>query len=327
MDFGLAKRLPTEDATMSQTTATGLVVGTLHYMSPEQAKAGVIDFRSDIYSFGIVVFELFTGERPFRAATPLDAIYKHVHEPPPLEGPVASNIPRPLVPVLAKALAKNPDDRYQTVVQMAEAIRSARSEQDGGLSADLRTLSTVKRAARAREVKTVTTPVPERRLEASDAQAPARTPSLTVRHRPGTTQVDLSLAGTRSGALKLVFVSLVLLAGALGAWWWARSRAQEAALSQQPMSAGSTTSVRFNALPWARIEISPLATPGSVPVLPVSERTTPFLIWLTPGEYVVELENGGLTPPLKETVRVEAGRANEFVFTMPGYDPQSVGAF
>jgi hypothetical protein len=62
-------------------------------------------------------------------------------------------------------------------------------------------------------------------------------------------------------------------------------------------------------------------------VLPASERTTPFLIWLAPGEYVVELENGGLTPPLKETVRVEAGGANEFVFTMPGYDPESVAAF
>jgi HEAT repeat protein len=89
-------------------TGVGDIIGTPEYMSPEQARGQRLDFRSDIYALGIVMFELLTGELPFKGPTPLDTLLKHVQEPPPLDG----RIPPPLVPILRKALAKDPAGRY-----------------------------------------------------------------------------------------------------------------------------------------------------------------------------------------------------------------------
>jgi serine/threonine-protein kinase len=123
MDFGIAKRQGAE-GTM---TATGQVVGTPEYMSPEQAQGRKVDFRSDIYALGIVTYEIFTGQVPFRGETPISTILKHLHDPPPLEGPAARGISDGLRPVLRKALAKDQTDRYANAREFAEALRHARS--------------------------------------------------------------------------------------------------------------------------------------------------------------------------------------------------------
>jgi serine/threonine-protein kinase len=125
MDFGIAKELG--GATMGA-TAMGHVVGTPEYMSPEQARGQKLDFRSDIYSLGIVVYEIFTGHVPFRGDTPIATIYLNLEQPPPLEGPEAAGIPPALVPVLAKALAKDPAERHASARDLAAALRTARSE-------------------------------------------------------------------------------------------------------------------------------------------------------------------------------------------------------
>jgi hypothetical protein len=83
MDFGIAKRVE-GGLTTTGATATGMVVGTPDYMSPEQAQTQKVDFRSDIYALGIMVYEMFTGRLPFQADTPVAIIMKHIHEPPPL---------------------------------------------------------------------------------------------------------------------------------------------------------------------------------------------------------------------------------------------------
>jgi hypothetical protein len=126
MDFGIAKQAGTE-ATLGA-TAIGMIVGTPEYMSPEQARGEKVDFRSDIYALGIVAFEVFTGNVPFRGETPIATIFKHLQEPPPLEGLPAAGIPASAVPVLRKALAKTADERYATAVEMAEALKRARAE-------------------------------------------------------------------------------------------------------------------------------------------------------------------------------------------------------
>jgi serine/threonine protein kinase len=128
MDFGLAKQLD-GTAVASGFTQTGMIVGTPEYMSPEQVRGENLDFRSDIYAFGIVVFELFTGEVPFRAETPLATILLHLQTPPPLDGEAAATIPKAAVPLLAKALAKAPGDRFVSAKEMGEALRAARSNQ------------------------------------------------------------------------------------------------------------------------------------------------------------------------------------------------------
>src|SRR5262245_2201850 len=126
MDFGIAKQAG--EGSMSGATMMGMIVGTPEYMSPEQARGEKVDFRSDIYALGIVIFEIFTGTLPFRGETPIATIFKHLQEPPPLEGRVAAAmLPPPLVPVLKSALAKEANGRYQTAADMAEALKEART--------------------------------------------------------------------------------------------------------------------------------------------------------------------------------------------------------
>src|SRR4029079_5346747 len=90
MDFGIAKHVEHEGV---DATATGNIVGTPSYMSPEQARGEKLDFRSDIYSRGVVVYELFSALVPFGGDWPLSAILKHIHDAPPLEGPPAQRLP------------------------------------------------------------------------------------------------------------------------------------------------------------------------------------------------------------------------------------------
>jgi serine/threonine protein kinase len=126
MDFGIAKQIGAE-ATMGA-TQMGMIVGTPEYMSPEQARGEKIDLRSDIYALGIVIYEIFTGNVPFRGETPIATIFKHLQEPPPLEGPQAAALPKPLLPVLARALAKSSADRFPTVADMVIALQEARMQ-------------------------------------------------------------------------------------------------------------------------------------------------------------------------------------------------------
>jgi serine/threonine-protein kinase len=122
MDFGVAKRMG-----QGTLTATGHILGTPEYMSPEQAQGHKVDSRSDLYALGVVVWETFTGHVPFRGETPISTILKQIHDAPPLDGPDGLRLPPALRPVLTRALAKDPADRYQTAREMAEALREARS--------------------------------------------------------------------------------------------------------------------------------------------------------------------------------------------------------
>jgi hypothetical protein len=129
MDFDVAKQWDAE--AQGDLTQTGHVLATPEYMSPEYARGAKVDFRSDVYSLGIVVFELFTGVLPFRGETSVATIMKQIQEPPPLEGPRAARIPPAAVPVLRKALAKLPDRRYSTARGFAAALRLARATAAG----------------------------------------------------------------------------------------------------------------------------------------------------------------------------------------------------
>jgi serine/threonine-protein kinase len=124
MDFGIAKlhEAATGGATV---TATGTLMGTPEYMSPEQLRGNEVDFRSDLYSFAVVIYELFTGALPFRGDTPVATIVRQLHDPPNLDLP---RLPAALRPVLARALAKNPEDRHATAEDMRRALVAAGEE-------------------------------------------------------------------------------------------------------------------------------------------------------------------------------------------------------
>ena len=119
MDFGIAKEWEAE------VTATGQILGTPEYLSPEQARGDRTDPRTDIYSLGIVIFELFTGDVPFRGDTPLATAFKHVHEPPPLESSRAEALPPAVIPILKKALAKEQASRQASVRELLDELRRA----------------------------------------------------------------------------------------------------------------------------------------------------------------------------------------------------------
>ncbi|HET7293365.1 MAG TPA: serine/threonine-protein kinase [Vicinamibacteria bacterium] len=122
LDFDLAERV--EDAARG---AGGQVHGTPEYMSPEQARGDGVAFASDVYSLGVVVFELFTGDLPFKGDTAAATVRKQVEDAPPLTGPKAARLPPPLLPILRKSLDKDPTRRYPRARSLVEALRLARS--------------------------------------------------------------------------------------------------------------------------------------------------------------------------------------------------------
>jgi serine/threonine-protein kinase len=121
MDFGIAKAAGSETSSAS---GTGHAIGTPEYMSPEQARGVSVDLRSDIYSLGCVLFEIFTGRVPFRGETPVATMFKQIHDSFPASD--IAKLPDPLVPVLRRALAKSPEDRFASVAELSVALRAAR---------------------------------------------------------------------------------------------------------------------------------------------------------------------------------------------------------
>src|SRR6266496_2108463 len=136
LDFGIAKlteqRLASDNHTGETTavlqTRPGLVLGTGHYMSPEQARGRKVDGRSDIWSLGVVLYEMVGGSPPFRGETPSDCIASILTtEPPPLSG-VLPDVPPKLESILQEALRKNSDERYQTIKEMLADLRILKGE-------------------------------------------------------------------------------------------------------------------------------------------------------------------------------------------------------
>ena len=115
MDFGIARALSDSGNSVTQTAA---VIGTAQYLSPEQARGDAVDARSDVYSLGCVLYEMLTGEPPFVGDSPVAVAYQHVREDPVSPSQRYEGISADLDAVVLKALAKNPENRYQTAAEM-----------------------------------------------------------------------------------------------------------------------------------------------------------------------------------------------------------------
>ena len=120
MDFGLAK------VSGSDMTSTGTVMGTPHYMSPEQVRGQKTDARSDVFAVGCVFYEMLTGRKPFDAESMHAVLFKVIQEEPPPLAEAAPATPPPLVQVVEKALAKHADERFANAGEMLEWLRRAR---------------------------------------------------------------------------------------------------------------------------------------------------------------------------------------------------------
>ena len=133
MDFGLAKERKAEGE-LQKLTATGIILGTPEFMSPEQLRGKPLDPRTDIYSLALMTYEMLTGKLPFQGRTQQEMMIARLRsDPMPIRRMRPElDIPEAVEKVLNKALSRNPDDRYQTVVEFAEALSVA----SGGVSAD-----------------------------------------------------------------------------------------------------------------------------------------------------------------------------------------------
>lgn len=136
-DFGLAKLeagLDSGSATRTlseELTRKGIVIGTIAYMSPEQASGQPLDARSDMFSFGVVLYEMLSGKRPFSGATNLELLQQVIHAKP---APLSDRIPEPHRAIVAKALQKDPADRFGSMREFVAALRSAQRHSSQGLA-------------------------------------------------------------------------------------------------------------------------------------------------------------------------------------------------
>ena len=227
MDFGIARALTDSQATMTQTNA---VVGTAQYLSPEQARGETVDERSDLYSTGVVLFELLTGRPPFKGDSAVAVAYQHVEQIPPTPSSILSDIPDSLDRVVLKALAKIRDDRYRSAAEMLSDLqRVARGMDVGAPPAD----------SWATEV------LPSAGLVGARAAVPAATSTVSApAARVSSTSTSLPAVGSDGDAaskaaaarkrrtaiiMTLVVIALLLIGGSV--WALSRSAATPEAVS------------------------------------------------------------------------------------------------
>ena len=122
MDFGIARAVSESTTSAGE---TGTILGTAQYFSPEQARGDVIDGRTDLYSTGLILFELLTGRPPFTAESPVAVAYQHVSEEPPRPSEIVAGISPAMESVVARALAKRPEQRFENARVFAEALEAS----------------------------------------------------------------------------------------------------------------------------------------------------------------------------------------------------------
>ncbi|GAA1977377.1 Stk1 family PASTA domain-containing Ser/Thr kinase [Microbacterium pumilum] len=169
MDFGIARAVSDSSATVAETTA---IIGTAAYFSPEQAKGEPVDARADLYSTGVVLYELLSGRQPFRGESPVAVAYQHVSEAPVPPSEINESVPRSLDAVALRALAKDPFQRYQDAATFREAIdatvdgRSPSKRQVGALTSELYGPNPRQAAETARSLRQLSTDTTMKRTQA-----------------------------------------------------------------------------------------------------------------------------------------------------------------
>ena len=169
MDFGIARAVSDSSSTVAETTQ---ILGTAAYFSPEQAKGEPVDARADVYSTGVVLYELLTGRQPFRGESPVAVAYQHVSEAPVPPSEVNETVPRALDTVALRALAKDPFQRYQDAAGFREALdatvdgRQPTKRQVGALTSELYGPNPRQAAETARSLRQLSTDTTMKRTQA-----------------------------------------------------------------------------------------------------------------------------------------------------------------
>jgi serine/threonine protein kinase/beta-lactam-binding protein with PASTA domain len=218
VDFGLARAV---EATNH--TKTGIMIGTIGYMSPEQVTAGLADSRSDVYAVGIMLFELLTGRQPYEGDTPMSVAYRHVHDSVPVPSAVVGDIPPQLDALVAAATDRDPDKRPSDATAMLVAAVEVH-----------RVLpKTPKTGQHAAPVPVSAATRPAQPYSTGQYLAPGHTPEPGNRTmiQPRTDLLTAPPDGPRRGVLKrrstwfIAGLALLMVAGvALTGWWFSQGR-------------------------------------------------------------------------------------------------------
>ncbi len=235
MDFGVAKILGGQ-----QHTATGAVVGTPAYLSPEQARGDRPDSRADIYSLGVVLFEMLAGRPPFESDSGARLLLMHLQEPVPDIRKINADIPNDLAGAVEKALAKQAADRFQTAAEMANALRS---------------VNLLSKAASTTAVETA-------------RPVAARKPPPPLKARTGDQLKKISRLWLGCGALVVVAIVIAAIGGAIGVSMFAGGTESTTApthVAANVTHAAATESAASTVIPVAATD-TPHATPTLIPV-------------------------------------------------------------
>ncbi|MGH2533754.1 MAG: Stk1 family PASTA domain-containing Ser/Thr kinase [Thermomicrobiales bacterium] len=206
VDFGIAKGLADSDL-----TATGTGLGTVHYLSPEQASGLMATPSSDIYSLAVVAYEMLTGRLPFEADTPVGIAMKHVNEAPPNPAALNPDIPRPAAEIILRALAKDPTARYASAGAFANALTNWHSTA---------ATNVIPRAMAATTITQPATAQPRQQWSAPPAAAPPSSGATRPLQPPVQGPVaSMPVAGAqRSGCAG--WLAAIAVIAALGALIW-----------------------------------------------------------------------------------------------------------
>ena len=218
-DFGIAKRLGGDDLTI-----TGSTIGSPHYLSPEQARGQPVDARADVYSLGVVLFEMLTRRKPYRGASDIDTVLMHVNEPlPRLPAEYAT-----LQPLIDRMLAKKPDDRLPGADAVVAAVREARAAWRGDAT-ELTPTTVIETGAEREWTRTVDLGF----HEAQTTEQPA--PETDADTAAGVDPAPANDTGAKRRAPLMGIGALVLVVLAVVAWLALRG-------GDRPDAAGARTS-------------------------------------------------------------------------------------
>jgi predicted Ser/Thr protein kinase len=265
MDFGIAK-------SGGQVTNTGQVLGTPNYMAPEQVKGRQLDGRSDLFSLGVILYEMLTGEKPFVGQNVTTIIYKIVNENPITPRDLDVTVHPGLSAIVTKALAKAPDDRYQTGADLVRDLENYK------LAGPVRTGSTAAISpAPAAPEKTLVLPL--RVVAGNTARAAAAAPALAKKPIPVKRPTTAILSSKRSVLLATI-VTIVVLGSAMGGYAYHRTRvkmqqlAEEAKIKEAQQAAREPIAIAIPA-PTPEEHKEEIAPDTTVKFFPSAKKSAP----------------------------------------------------
>ncbi|MBE3075276.1 MAG: Stk1 family PASTA domain-containing Ser/Thr kinase, partial [Actinobacteria bacterium] len=239
-DFGLARAI----ATSTSTAQTGVLLGTVAYLSPEQVERGIADARSDVYAAGLLLFEMLTGSKAFIGDSPIHVAYQHVHSEVPMPSSRVDTVPAGLDQLVTRASARDPDNRPRDANELLTEVRRARQALSPA-ELDLRPAVAFGAAVNPTIALPRTAVVPEVTSSAGARSAGAGLgPSGPRWHLP-----DLGRWSGRNRTVALIALGLVAAAAAL--WFFTAGPGAETAV---PKVVGSTSRVAQRALASAHLD-------------------------------------------------------------------------